>query len=224
MASEDQRDGGSGAVVAAAAERMTFFSDAVVAIAITLLAIDLPVPDGATSAELGNGLVENSFEYVAFLISFLVIANHWTLHHRVFGYVRRADPPLVQLNLLWLLLIVINPFLTRIITEGELGFPRFSLYAGAQALQMLTFALMIAVLSSRGWFTAQVPAALNRRGWVRSVLNAAAFLVSVPLYPLLGPWAFGVWALVPLFGGRLLERTGTIAERSGVPRIACFVP
>jgi uncharacterized membrane protein len=214
MASDDLvGDGGFGEVAVAAAERLTFFSDAVVAIAITLLAIDLPVPDGETSAELWDGLVAGSFEYLAFLISFLVIANHWTAHHRVFRWVRRADPPVVQLNLLWLLLVVVNPFLTRLITEGDLDFLRFSMYAAAQGLQMLAMAAMIMVLARRGWFAAGAPEWLTRRGWVRSVVGAAAFLVSVPLFPLLGRWAFAVWVLVPVVTGRVLARTGAITAR-----------
>lgn len=98
---------------------MTFFSDAVVAIAITLLAIDLPVPEGETSAEVLASVSASGFEYLAFLISFAVIARNWVAHHRVFRWVRRADGPIVWLNLLWLFLVVINPFLTRVLTEGR---------------------------------------------------------------------------------------------------------
>jgi uncharacterized membrane protein len=157
MALEDQHDGGWCEVAEAAAERMTFFSDAVVAIAITLLAIELPLPEGETSAQVWDGLVENSFEYLAFLISFLVIANHWIVHHRMFRWVRRADAPVVQLNLLWLLCIVINPVLTEIVTEGNLEFLSFSMYAVAQAVQLLALALMISVLARRGWFAPGTP-------------------------------------------------------------------
>src|SRR3712207_632078 len=102
---EDRRDGGFGEVAAAAAERLTFFSDAVVAIAITLLAIELPVPRGETTAELLASVRQESFEYLSFLISFVVIGTHWRIHHSVFRHVRRADGPVVPLSLLWLLLI-----------------------------------------------------------------------------------------------------------------------
>jgi uncharacterized membrane protein len=199
-------------VAAAAAERMTFFSDAVVAIAITLLAIELPVPEGETVAELWAGLQHDAFEYLAFVISFLVIANHWSAHHRIFRWLRRAEPPLVQLNFLWLFLVVINPFLTRIITEGDLNWLRFGLYAVAQALMMLTIAVTIAVGARRGWFAADAPRWLTDRGWVRSTVGAFAFAVSVPLYPLLGQWAFAVWILVPVVTGRLLRLRGLPAH------------
>ena len=211
MASEDRQADSVEDVAAGAAERMTFFSDAVVAIAITLLAIELPVPGGETVEELWAGLQADSFEYLAFVISFMVIANHWTVHHRIFRWVRHVEAPVVQLNLFWLFLVVVNPFLTRLITEGDLNWLRFGLYGGAQALQMLTMAAMIAVLARRGWFAAGTPRTLTHRGWVRSTIGAGAFAVAVPLYPLLGRWSFAVWVLVPVITGQLLRLRRTHA-------------
>jgi uncharacterized membrane protein len=208
MAGEDRGDGGFEEVAVAAAERLTFFSDAVVAIAITLLAIDLPVPEGNTSEELVHSLGEHYFEYLAFFISFAVIANHWRAHHRIFRWVRRADPPVIQLNLLWLLLVVLNPFLTRMLTEGDQLFLRFALYAAAQGLQMVAMALMIAVMARREWFAPEAPASLTRHGWVRSTIGAATFLVSIPVYLAVGQWAFVVWLAMPLLTGPIVRWSG----------------
>jgi hypothetical protein len=58
-----------------AMERLTFFSDAVVAIAITLLALDLPVPEGDTFSVFWSSVHRNAGHYAAFLISFFVIAG-----------------------------------------------------------------------------------------------------------------------------------------------------
>jgi uncharacterized membrane protein len=196
-----------------AAERMTFFSDAVVAIAMTLLAIELPVPEGADVEELLHSLGANSYEYLTFLISFLVIANHWTIHHRLFGWVRRVNGPLIRLNLFWLLLVVINPFLTKVLTEGESNVVRFGMYAVAQALMMFAVAAMIAIVARRRWFAEEAPAYLNRRGYLRSLLGACAFLISVPAYLVIGQWAFAIWAIVPLLGERLV-RTGAPTSES----------
>ena len=63
-----------------------FFSDAVVAIAITLLAIELPVPESTTTSELLAALAEDSLAYLTFVISFLVVVAHCRAHHRVFRY------------------------------------------------------------------------------------------------------------------------------------------
>ena len=75
-----------------ATDRLVAFSDAVVAIAITLLALDLPVPAGATMSEFLSSLGNNYERYVAFLISFVVIAAAWRRYHSVFRYIDRVDP------------------------------------------------------------------------------------------------------------------------------------
>ena len=71
----------------ASAERLSFFADAVIAIAITLLALELPKPEGTTNAELLHSVGVHRGDYIAFLISFLVIGSHWAAHQRVFSVV-----------------------------------------------------------------------------------------------------------------------------------------
>jgi uncharacterized membrane protein len=191
-----------------AAERLTFFSDAVVAIAITLLAIELQVPEGETAAALAAGFAANWGEYLAFLISFAVIARHWISHHRLYRYVGRADTGIIWLNMFWLLLIVLTPFLTRFISEEHIDFPRFGIYALAQTLQTATFAAMVLVLRRTGAFIPETPRYWLRGGWVSSAVTAASFLVSIPLFPLMGSWAFALWVILPFLGGRLTDAVG----------------
>jgi uncharacterized membrane protein len=195
-----------------AAERLAFFSDAVVAIAITLLAIDLPLPDGDSSAQLWQGLVDDSFSYLVFAISFVVIAIQWRAHHRLFRWVRAVGRPVIELNLLWLFLVVANPFLTRLITEGEMNFLRFSLYALAQGVQTLVLVAMTLVLRRKGWFSPKTPTALSRRGWIVPLVRSVAFLGSVPFYLLIGKWTFVIWGVLPLVVGPVLRRTGAITS------------
>jgi len=70
--SDDELDSGP-----RAAERLTFFSDAVVAIAMTLLAIDLPVPGGSTVSVFWTSVEHDEGHYATFLVSFVVIAAAW---------------------------------------------------------------------------------------------------------------------------------------------------
>ena len=122
-----------------AVDRLTIFSDAVVAIAITLLAIDLPVPEGDTVSEFWSSVRHNDGHYAAFLISFVVIAAAWSNHHDLFRYARRIDSRLRTFNTGWLLMIVLIPFATRLLTAS--GQPtldahalRFGFYALLQVL------------------------------------------------------------------------------------------
>jgi uncharacterized membrane protein len=70
-------------------DRLIFFSDAVAAIAITLLAIDLPVPTGDTISEFSSSVRHNAGHYLAFLIGFLAISAAWSHHHDIFRYATR---------------------------------------------------------------------------------------------------------------------------------------
>ncbi len=92
-------------------DRLAFFSDAVFAIAITLLALNIRVPaitggrpdEGALIAAVGSNYAVS--RVIGFLLSFLVIGNYWRSHHRLFRWVRDHDSRLVTINL-WLLLFV----------------------------------------------------------------------------------------------------------------------
>jgi uncharacterized membrane protein len=97
-------------------ERAILFSDAVFAIAITLLAIEIRVPEldrhAVTDHQLLERLDEMVPKFIGFLVSFLIIGLYWTIHHRIFGYVINYDRRLLWLNLVFLLGIVLMPFTT----------------------------------------------------------------------------------------------------------------
>src|ERR1700760_3966434 len=98
-----------------ATERLVFFSDAVIAIAITLLALELPIPQGATTAAAWHDFHRHFDDYLAFLISFIVIANAWFAHHWLYRYVRRVHRRVAGINMAWLLTIIVTPFATRVL-------------------------------------------------------------------------------------------------------------
>ena len=142
MAEDDQE------LTSRGVERLIFFSDAVVAIAITLLAIDLPVPAGHTLSAFWSSVQDNEDRYLAFLVSFGAIAAAWSDHHDAFRYTRRMDRRLRLLNMGWLLMIVITPFATRLLTVGsneDVGVHavRWGFYA---LVQTLTSVIMIVIL------------------------------------------------------------------------------
>src|SRR5712675_1560100 len=102
-------------------ERMILFSDAVFAIAITLLVIEIKVPlidrHVATDALLLNALDELIPKFIGFFISFFIIGLYWTIHHRMFGYVINYTRRLLWLNLIFLLAVVLMPFSTAFYSE-----------------------------------------------------------------------------------------------------------
>ncbi|MFG1910106.1 TMEM175 family protein [Kribbella sp. NPDC048928] len=114
-------------------DRLVLFTDAVVAIAITLLVLPLVelVPDVAAEGGSAHSVISEHWQQIStFLLSFVVIANFWLGHHRLFEHVRAYTSAMLRLNLLWLLVIVFLPFPTEIIGAFQSGRFMAGLYIG----------------------------------------------------------------------------------------------
>jgi len=129
-------------------DRMVNFSDAVVAVAITILA--LPLVDIVTDVgggEVGEVLAENWFSIWAFLLSFVVIARFWMGHHQLFERVKDYNSPLLWANVLWLASIVFFPVATEAVTSGrDLDNIAVIIYIGTMLLTMLAATLQVVIL------------------------------------------------------------------------------
>jgi uncharacterized membrane protein len=191
--------------MANSAERQTLFTDAVIAIAITLLALELPAPEGLTNHELWESALSSHAEYLAFLISFFVILAHWSGHHRIFRYVTGFDTRLGMLNSLWLFLQVVTPFAQKVIAGDGAFQVRFGFYALVQAASSVVFVLMIRHIRSAGLHKRGTPMGVFRSSMTRSWVFIVAFLLSIPL-SLVTDWSWLSWLLVPLLSRPLLAR------------------
>lgn len=100
-------------------ERLTFFSDAVFAIAMTLLVIEVRPPhlEHISDAALADELLKLLPNYIGFLTSFLVIGRFWVAHHTLFGMLKATSSRLIWFNLLLLLVVAFMPFPTAIFSE-----------------------------------------------------------------------------------------------------------
>lgn len=99
-------------------DRISFFTDGVFAIAITLLVIEFKVPviEHPTDHALWDRLAHMGLLLLGFLISFCIVGYYWSVHHRIFGYVEKYTSKLIWLNLMFLFSVVLLPF-----TSGLLG-------------------------------------------------------------------------------------------------------
>ncbi len=101
--------------------RIEAFSDGVFAIAITLLILEIRVPESAAHGGLGRALVELWPSYLAFIASFMTIGVMWLNHHRLFSLIQKSDDGLILYNLLLLLGITWIPFPTALLAEQLRG-------------------------------------------------------------------------------------------------------
>ena len=145
-------------------ERLVFFSDAVFAIAITLLIIDVRLPAGTYLGEAGlaQALVRLTPNYVAFVLSFLVIGQFWRGHHNAFGWLAASDDRLVGRNLALLLLIAAFPFPTMLIGLAPLSRLVVIVYAGWLALVGVANLWMLAHALAGPLLAADAPPGLRR--------------------------------------------------------------
>jgi uncharacterized membrane protein len=96
--------------------RLEAFSDGVFAIAITLLVLELHVPEPG-SGELGHELLQQWPSYVAYVITFITIGIIWINHHAAFGRLRAVDHSILMWNLILLLTVSVLPFTTALMAE-----------------------------------------------------------------------------------------------------------
>jgi uncharacterized membrane protein len=97
--------------------RMEAFSDGVFAIAITLLILEVGVPEAAFD-NLWLGIVDQWPSYLAYATSFLTIGAIWMIHHGIFRRLDYANRPMMLINLVLLMAVSFLPFPTRLVAEA----------------------------------------------------------------------------------------------------------
>jgi uncharacterized membrane protein len=182
-------------------ERLVNFSDAVVAIAATLLI--LPLVDRAAnmgSTPLPQFLNECLLSFVVFVLSFAVIGRFWLAHHRFFEHLRGFSPGLIFFNLMWLLGIVFLPYPTELIVSGDsLTSLAAAVYIGTMLFISLS-SLGLAIVARRNHDIVDHADGV-RRALILTVLTTAiialALLVSL-VWPVVGLWSLALLVFTPL--------------------------
>jgi uncharacterized membrane protein len=99
------------------ADRVLAFSDAIFAIAITLLTLNIEVPPGLHGADFTTALHQLLPALGAYALSFVILGQLWLAHHRIFGVIARVDYAVLLRNLAFLGLIAIMPFPVRLLSD-----------------------------------------------------------------------------------------------------------
>jgi uncharacterized membrane protein len=180
-------------------ERLILFSDAVFAIAITLLALDvrLPaLPSPITDAALIDAFRSILPQVAAFAISFVVIAAFWVGHYRTFRVINGLDGWLIFLNFAFLFFIVLLPFPTSVVAVAGNHPAAAILYAAfGVAIGALSAILWIYPMRYAGLGDPAISPELARRITYRVLVIPAVFAVSIPV-AVVNPFAAEMlWAL-----------------------------
>ncbi|GIF46074.1 putative membrane protein [Asanoa ferruginea] len=167
--------------------RTEAFSDGVLAIAITLLVLDLRVPvRGALEGSLAEALGHEWPTYAAYVTSFLLIGIIWVNHHAVFELLGAVDRIALFLNLLLLMTVAAIPFATSLFAEyltagGAAARTAALVYSGLFLLMSVTFALLYAYVARRpALLAASVDPVAMRASIVRfSVVGLALYSLTM---------------------------------------------
>lgn len=121
-------------------DRIVNLSDGVFAIAITLLVLDIRVPeipDAMVASELPAALLSLWPKYLGYVLSFVVISTFWVVHHSIFRPIREYDRGLIYLNLVFLMFVAFVPFPTSLLGEYSDHQLPVAIYAGTLAIGRL---------------------------------------------------------------------------------------
>jgi uncharacterized membrane protein len=197
----------------ASPERMLFFTDGVFAIIITILVLDLKVPELDSGVALSDSLVEMRPSFIAFVLSFLLVGMYWVGHRGMFAQIRYVDSNVLWLNLLFLLPLSMVPFAASALGEYESNPTALHLYGAVLiAATLMRFVLLSYLQRHPGlsWVSSSKQA--NRLTTFMSVAPLAVYGAAM----LVASWQ--PWLSVTLYLSMPLLYFGVIAFLRTDPR------
>jgi len=167
--------------------RLEAFSDGVFAIVITLLALDLRLPERQGTESLASMLWDIWPAYVAYIVAFLQIGVMWLNHHRLFQQVRAVDGVLLVLNLNLLMWVVVIPFPTTVVADfirdgGQDAATAMVLFSGVLLVNAISFVALFAwITHDERIIGALPPRPVVRAARVRFGLGLGAYSIAFAL-------------------------------------------
>ena len=153
--------------------RLEAFSDGVLAIVITIMVLELSVPDEPTFAALGGSLIG----LVTYLLSFIYIGIYWSNHHHMFQLVRHVNGAILWANLALLFFLSLVPFTTAWMDDTHFAKPPVTIYG----VNLLAAAVAYCVLQL-AIFRAEGPESLLRQAVGRDLkgkLSPVIYIVGI---------------------------------------------
>ena len=200
-------------------ERLTFLVDGVFAITITLLVLELRLPEDGT-ASLKEGLLALLPRLYIYFIAFYSIANHWVVHQRMFRHITSADTTMMWLTILGLLFITLIPATTAIVgryPNEKLAVASFSINSSLQALTTSIFWFYV-VRKQKQFAVQSDPHLLMITAQIWLVISVGWF-VSILIGYINVYLAYTSWVILPnlvaVWGGRRRRNLQTVFMSEG---------
>jgi uncharacterized membrane protein len=166
-------------------DRVVNFSDAVFAIAATVLVLSISIPPNLTDPGLDQKLwdaFQDALPQIfAYALSFYTIGLYWLAHHRLFRFIRRIDGTFIILNLLELGLVALLPFPTETFGDYTSNRPAVIVYALAVSAVGLSSTVKVWYAQAHDLMLTSTPRDWLTHGLLRGLSMPLVFLASIPI-------------------------------------------
>jgi uncharacterized membrane protein len=186
-------------------ERLILFSDAVFAIAITLLVIEIKIPEiphlTVTDEKLLDALGTLLPKFIGFLISFMIIGQYWSIHHRMFGFVTNYTDGLIWLNIFFLFGVALMPFSTGFYSEyatSKVNGPAIFYAVNISFLGFINYYMWRYVSKPSRKLSTGLSAPMARFFSARALTVPILFIIFAIVYSFSPAIAFWIPPLIPL--------------------------
>ena len=182
--------------------RIESLSDAIFAFAMTLLVLNLVIPDssaGLSTAGLNDLLLSQLHKFFNYALSFVLLAIFWIAHHQQFNYIQRSDSRLTWINIIILMFVALMPFTNDLAGDFSGKTTAEILFVGNILVLGLLF-LVNWVYATRGsrLVDHDLDRALVSRGIRRNLVLPTVSIVALALSVFIPPWSLWVYLLVPV--------------------------
>ena len=183
--------------------RTEAFSDAVIAIILTIMVLELKVPHGIEFADL-SGLVP---VFISYVLSFIYVGIYWNNHHHLFQAVKHVDGATLWANLHLLFWLSLLPFVTGWMGENHFALYPVILYGFVLLMAAVAYYMLVRTLTSTPDRNPDVVNALGNKK--KEIVSMALYLSAIALafvHPWFGGALYAIVALLWLIPDRRIER------------------
>jgi len=158
--------------------RLVNLSDAVFAIAMTLLVLTVDVPD-VPATELASALLADLPQIGAYALAFALVASQWYAHRKLFQRLAFSEPGLTMINLAWLGLVALVPFPTSVLGAHPTATAAIAPFLSLFVVVGLGYIALIARAQAVGAWTEPLPTPVYRRTVAAFALGVATLVIGV---------------------------------------------
>ena len=180
-------------------DRVSFFTDAVYAIAMTLLVVELHIPEISRPADptaLRQAVYAEGWAIAGFFIGFWILGRYWLAHHRFFSVLRSIDRGMMTVNLVYLAFVAFTPFPVGLLSRYEDKPDVFVLFAFTMVVISGLEVVLYHMAVRRGHMRVDLSPELRRFGYVASGTPVVMMALSIPLAYVSPTLALCSWLLM----------------------------